>query len=351
MKMTRILLFVFLSLSAGCHESPSQVYEQVQGETMGTYYQITYRTGNADLSKSVVDHLLVRLNAALSTYDPNSVISRFNKSGQGIDKAAIDDEELAFYFFENLLLSKATYEDSEGSFDPTVMPLVNYWGFGYEGRNLSHIDTQTVDSLRAFVGFDKVTIEGEAAKWKLQKNDSRTQLDFSAVAKGYAIDVLSKFLEDSFGIQHYLVDIGGESRARGVNREGGAWRVGINRPDEESAPASFDFIVQLRDRSIATSGNYRNFYEIDGQKISHTMNPKTGFYERNNLLSASILTENCGLADASATACMAMGFEQARDFVRRNRSLSAVFIYLDSDQKIKHYLTPDLEGIVTVAGN
>jgi thiamine biosynthesis lipoprotein len=350
MKLTGILLFIYFFLTVSCQEPSGQVYEQVQGETMGTYYQITYRSGKTVMAKSTVEHLLRRLNAALSTYDPNSVISKFNQSTQGISSLTIGDDELGRFFFENLLLARATFDRSEGSFDPTVMPLVNYWGFGYEGRNLTLVDTQTVDSLRTFVGFDKVSLEGDVKNWELTKSDARIQLDFSAVAKGYAIDVVSRFLQDTFGVKHYLVDIGGESRAQGVNREGLPWRVGINRPEEGSATSSFDFIVQLKDRSIATSGNYRNYYEIKGEKISHTMNPKTGFYERNNLLSASILTDNCGLADASATACMAMGFERAQEFVQRDPRLSAVFIYLDSDQQIKHYLTPDLEGIVTVSG-
>ncbi|NND35066.1 MAG: FAD:protein FMN transferase [Saprospiraceae bacterium] len=353
LSFTTGLGFLVLAL-LGCSAEKGGTYQQIIGETMGTYYQITYQPVRSEVGQSQIDHLLRRLNQALSTYDSTSVISLFNHSPRGIRMSDINDSELANYFYDNLELSQEIYRSSKGGFDPTVMPLVNYWGFGYTPRNLTQIDTTMVDSIKSIVGLEKVNITLNTDAWVVEKTDGRTQLDFSAVAKGYAIDVIGAYLRDSFGISNYLVDIGGESSALGVNRSGQSWRVAINRPLEASATSSFDFVVQLKNKSIATSGNYRNYYEIDGEKISHTINPHSGFFERNDLLSASILAEECAMADACATACMTLGYEGAKEFISRNKGLSAVLLYLDQEQQIKHYLTPDLkineQGLITEDG-
>jgi thiamine biosynthesis lipoprotein len=314
---------------------------------MGTYYRITFGSTNGLPKQETVESWLRNLNQALSTYIPSSVISKFNQSERGIGAKSIENQDLTRYFFENVAISSQIYEESNGSFDPTVMPLVNYWGFGYDhGQVLTEIDSQLIDSLLDFVGFDRLTIS-QSPTDSIAKPDSRIQLDFSAVAKGYAIDVVGQYLEDSFAIVNYLIDIGGESRARGVNREGNTWRIGINEPVENSPFSNFKFIVELKDQSIATSGNYRNFYEINGQKISHTINPQTGFYERNDLLSASILAKSCGYADGYATACMAMGFDKAKQMVENNDQLDAILIYIDSGNEIKHYITNRIREYVT----
>ena len=329
----------------GCSSKVVHPYTQMIGETMGTYYQITYQPHKTLVTQDQIEDRLIRLNQALSTYDSTSVISQFNRAKHGINQSEINDSELASYFYDNLLLSQQIFNSSAGSFDPTVMPLVNYWGFGYTPRDLTEVDSSHIDSIQAYVGFDKLVVTINNQEWKLEKSNPHTELDYSAIAKGYAIDVLSQFLVDSFSVRNFLVDIGGESRALGVNRKGELWRVAINRPVEESVMSMFDFVVKLKNRSIATSGNYRNYYEIDGEKISHTINPRSGFYERNDLLSASIITDECAVADACATACMAMGFEAAKAFIARNKNLSAVLLYLDDAQKIKHYLTPDLREL------
>ncbi|MCB0685277.1 MAG: FAD:protein FMN transferase [Saprospiraceae bacterium] len=321
-------------------------YLEIAGETMGTYYHITFGAQDKYPEKSDLDRWLKDLNQALSTYVENSTISDFNRSDRGISVADIADKKLATYFFENIKISREIFKKSNGFFDPTVMPLVNYWGFGYDhNQPLTVIDTQKVDSLEQFVGFEKLQISSD--KPTVSKSNPGIELDFSAVAKGYAIDVVSHLLEDSFDIHDYLVDIGGESRASGVNSEGNVWRIGISEPMENSPLNSYKFIVQLKDKSIATSGNYRNFYEVGGRKISHTMNPKTGFFERNDLLSASIMTDECGYADGYATACMAMGFDAARKMIESDAHLNAIFIYIDTDNQIKHYITPQIREFVT----
>jgi FAD:protein FMN transferase len=289
--------FILLLGLIACTQVSQGEYVEYSGETMGTYYRITFAPGVDQPDQKTIERWLSELNKALSTYDPKSVISLFNQSENGIGEQGIGNPRLSRYFFENVAISSEIFKKSGGSFDPTVMPLVNYWGFGYDQQKIiNQIDTHRVDSLRKFVGFEKLKPVSNGQD-SIHKSDSRVQLDFSAVAKGYAIDILGQFLEDSFSIRNYLIDIGGESRAKGVNREGNPWRVGINEPFENSLYNTFQFIVQLKDRSIATSGNYRNFYEVNGQKISHTVNPKTGFFERNDLLSASIVTHDCAVAD------------------------------------------------------
>jgi thiamine biosynthesis lipoprotein len=330
-----------------CKEKTRVVeYGEISGETMGTYYRVTLELTDGLPTQETLETWLGNLNQALSTYIPSSVISIFNQSDYGIASGSISNQQLSQYFFENIAISSEIYKESNGSFDPTVMPLVNYWGFGYDHSHpLTEIDSHLIDSLLDFVGFDRLLIHGTSND-SISKPDSRIQLDFSAVAKGYAIDVIGQYLEDSFNIVNYLIDIGGESRARGVNREGNTWRIGINEPVENSPFSSFKFIVELKNKSIATSGNYRNFYVIDGQKISHTINPQTGFYERNDLLSASILAPNCSYADGFATACMAMGFEKAKHLVENNNELDAILIYIGSDNEIKHYITKGIEQYV-----
>ena len=343
-----LLLITFLMGLCACKEEPRQFeYREISGETMGTYYRITVESFDGLPTKETVETWLRNLNQSLSTYIPSSVISRFNQAKQGIGAKSIGDQHLARYFFENVAISSEIYQESQGSFDPTVMPLVNYWGFGYDhGQKLTQIDSQLIDSLLDFVGFDRLNISGTVID-SIAKSDSRIQLDFSAVAKGYAIDIIGQYLEDSFSIENYLIDIGGESRARGVNREGNIWRIGINEPVENTPYSNFKFIVALQDKSIATSGNYRNFYEIDGQKISHTINPRTGFYERNDLLSASVLAQSCGYADGYATACMAMGFEKAKHMIENNDQLDAILIYINSENELKYYITKRIEQFIT----
>lgn len=346
--MKKLLASLLLVVQFSCGQTgPANKYFEISGETMGTYYRLIFGAEDRYPDKEDVDRWLQQLNQSLSTYVPNSVISEFNQSKEGLTKLQNTDPLLIKYFLENIRISKEINQESDGFFDPTVMPLVNYWGFGYnQHQKLTEIDSMIIDSLLQFVGFEKLNI-GSGEVPEILKPDPRVELDFSAVAKGYAIDVVSHILEDSFSIFNYLVDIGGESRARGVNNEGKVWRIGISEPVENSPYSAYKFIVELKDKSIATSGNYRNFYEMNGQKISHTMNPKTGFFERNNLLSASILTEDCGHADGYATACMAMGFEAAKNMVERNKKLDAIFIYIDRDNQIKHYISANILDFVT----
>ena len=285
---------------------------------MGTTYHISYFGQPApSTTKKAVDSLMRALNAEVSTYIPASTISQFNANPS--DTVIIAREH--HFFWDNFAKAKEIYQLSDGYFDPTVMPLVNYWGFGYKGhRPVAEVDSAVVDSLVQLVGFDKLRVHGDT----IFRSRSNVQLDFSALAKGYGVDVVARWF-DEHGVDSYFVEIGGENRAFGRKPDGKLWTVGISVPREDAGLDEYHTVIGLDNRAMATSGNYRNFYEVQGQKYSHTINAKTGFSERNSLLSASVLAENCMTADALATAMMAMGHEKAK---KMQKSLDNIDVIL-----------------------
>ena len=298
-------------------------YVEHVGETMGTYYRVKYEnTGQGNL-KPAIDSLLLYLNTEeVSTYEPNALITRFNRAPSAVPYTPAAYPHFAACY-DNAL---TTYAKADGYYDPTIMPLVNYWGFGYtEKHGLTAADSTVVDSLMQFVGIDNV----RAADGQLIKTAPGVQLDFSANAKGYGVDAVGRLLENR-GVQNYLVEIGGEDRARGKNDRGGWWTIGINTPSETADVTDFERVIALKNYSIATSGNYRNFYEVAGRKVSHIINPKTGYPERRNLLSASIFAPDCMTADAYATASMVLGTERALALIERLPGIEALLIYSDA---------------------
>lgn len=306
-------------------------YQKTEGETMGTTYHITYADSVEIELKTRIDSLLVSLNNEVSTYIATSFISKFNHSKSGIPLIGENKKPIAPHFFANLQKSKEIFEKSGGAFDPTVMPLVNYWGFGYtEHLAITSVDTILVDSLRKnYTGFEKVVMTKRDNITYLEKANAGVELDFSALAKGYGVDAVALFLEKN-GITNYMVEIGGEVRGRGKNERGTGWVIGINTPSETAHVTDFQSKIRLVDRSLATSGNYRNYYEVNGQKYSHTINPKTGFPERSNLLSATILAPDCMTADALATTCMVLGLEKAMELVLTMSGIDGYFIFGDT---------------------
>lgn len=356
--MRNILFFLALILLAGACTSggsPGDGYLRVSGETMGTTYHITYRDSLGRDFKGQLDSLFIAFNDEVSTYIPTSVISQFNQTSEAFDMGMSLEEASALpipagenHFAANYAASLVYYHRTSGAFDPTVMPLVNYWGFGYtEKKPVEEADPAVVDSLRALVGMDTVLrYEGRM----LSKADPGVQLDFSAIAKGYGVDLAGVFLEKQ-GISDYLVEIGGEVRARGLNDKGLPWSIGINTPDTEAGIGDFQVAARLDNRSLATSGNYRNFYEVEGRKYAHTINPWTGYPQQSTLLSASVFAPTCTEADALATACMVMGLEKAFEFIQSQNHLEAYFIFGKEDggmevrytDGLKDYLIQDEE--------
>ncbi len=300
----------------------------VSGQTMGTSYRIVYLDPSRREVKPQIDSLLLVFNQSLSTYMPDSEISRFNRG----DSLVFESR----FFYPILTKSKEVFTKTEGAFDPTVGPLVNVWGFGPEGASLA--DSTSIPELLKQVGLEKVAFDSLQAK----KSIPGIYLDFSAIAKGYGVDEVGKFLQ-SKGINHFLVEIGGELMARGSNENGELWRVGISKPDEEGAADELFGIVALNGKGLATSGNYRNFYVVDGKKFSHTISPFTGFPVVHGLLSATAVADDCMTADAYATAMMVMGTEKSIALQKEVDGLEIFLIYNDENGVLKSYVSEGLE--------
>ncbi len=334
-----IFLVVIVIYFTSCKDKTVSLHDYyLQGQTMGTSYNIKYR-GEKNLQKEIDEELLV-VNNRLSTYIPTSTISKFNQSEKGI---AIDKS----YFWDNVVGASKIYEISKGLYDPTVMPLINYWGFGYKENGISDkVDSFKVDSILSFVGFDKiklVEINGDSVF--VEKKFKETELDFSSIAKGYGVDKVSELLESN-KVQNYMVEIGGELRCRGLSPSNNPWTVGINTPKEGASLEDLILKKKLHDEAMATSGNYRNFYEMNGRTYSHTINPRTGFPERSKLLSATVTSKNCMMADAIATACMVSGLEVSKKIISEFENTEVCLIYLDDDMRMQIYYSEGFkEGI------
>ncbi len=282
------------------------------GEAQGTYYAITYYDSEGRNLQPQVDSLLKAFDQSVSLWVPESIISRVNKD----DTLVVIDETFRY----NFLLSKEVSAATGGAFDFTIAPLVTAWGFGLKKRE--QITTQLIDSLKALVDYRKVSLEAG----RVNKDDSRIKFDFNAVAQGYSVDLIGAMLE-SYGISSYIADVGGEVFARNTKPDGTEWRVGIEKPAQDKEnPQEVQLIVALQDKGIATSGNYRKYYEENGKRYSHTIDPSTGYPVDHNLLSVTVMAGNAALADAYSTAFMVMGVEKALEFLKTMPDMDAIFI-------------------------
>ena len=270
------------------------------------------------------------MDASLSPFNEKSVITHVNKN----EAVTLDD-----HFITVFRLSSEIYKDTEGAFDITVAPLVNAWGFGF--KNGITPDCHAIDSLMQFVGFDKVKLQDG----KIIKTDDRLMLDCSAIAKGYGVDVVARLLK-SKGIDNYMVEIGGEIVASGENPKGAPWRIGVSKPDDDSVSVSNEIqgIINISNRAMATSGNYRNFYYKGGKKYAHTIDPKTGCPVQHSILSATVVSDECAKADAYATAFMVMGLDKAKAVLARHKDMMAYFIYSDDKGNNKVWYSPSLKA-------
>ncbi len=317
MRWSFILVLGLSICISGCYSGfGGGEYHNVQGFTQGTTYHITYQHPSEYDLQGSIDSLLKCFDRSLSSYDSTSIISAVNRNDPGVRT----DTLFRTVFRE----SARVYQVTGGVFDITLAPLINAWGFGPGERQ--ELDSAMVDSLLQFAGMDKVMLSGDS----VIKSDQGVQLNVNAIAQGYAVDVVSSYLED-LGCRNYMVEIGGEIRTRGVNSRGNFWRIGVDRPEfGNMIPGKqLQVIISMHNRSLATSGNYRKFYEKDGVRITHTIDPATGYPKESKLLSVTILTEECMTADAYATACMAMGLVKAQEFIEDQKGVDAYFIYGD----------------------
>lgn len=307
----------------------------IEGATMATTYHVTYFDEQNRNFKSAIDSLLVRVNQSINTYDSASEVSQFNRSEEGITV------ELP-YLMPILKKSEEVFKYSNGAFDPTVMPLVNAWGFG-PGK-VFKMDSLRVDSLKKFVGFEKI----ELTQDRVQKLDARTQLDFGGIGQGFGADVITDFLK-SKGIVNMLVELGGEGMACGINlKTGKPWEIGILDPNSTRENLFFKAYASLSNKSFTTSGNYFNYKEVDGRKYSHTIDPVTGYPVQRKLLSASVFATNCTTADAWATAFMVMGHERAVELLKQQNRVEAVLIFSTDDGKTETYVTEGIAPFIEI---
>lgn len=303
-------------------------YQHDSGLVFGTSYNITYQSN--DNLKPEIEKVLADVDASLSPFNEKSVITHVNRN----EAVTLDD-----HFITVFRLSSEIYKDTEGAFDITVAPLVNAWGFGFKNGTMP--DKQAIDSLKQFVGFDKMKLQDG----KIIKTDDRLMLDCSAIAKGYGVDAVAKMLK-SKGISNFMVEIGGEIVASGENPKGAPWRIGVSKPEDDSVSVSNDIqgIINISDKAMATSGNYRNFYYKGGKKYAHTIDPKTGCPVQHSILSATVVSDECAKADAYATAFMVMGLEKAKAVLARHKDMMAYFIYSDDKGNNKVWYSPSLKA-------
>ncbi|MFC2081169.1 FAD:protein FMN transferase [Bacteroidota bacterium] len=335
--MNKLILWFGILLPAlllhACKEKDAGVWIRLGGQTQGTTYSVTYHTADSADYQEELEQILDNFDLSLSTYIPSSIISGVNQN----DLNVIPDS----YFITCFTTAREIYEETAGVFDITVAPIVNAWGFGFTER--AKIDSFLIDSLLMYVGMEKVRL----SNGQIEKDMDGVMLDMNAIAQGYSVDILAEFLETK-GIRNYLVEIGGEVKTMGHNPKGLEWRVGIDRPVEGLQISGVDLqaIVKITNRSLATSGNYRKFYEEDGMKYSHTIDPETGYPVQHGLLSATVLAEDCMRADAYATAFMVMGFEKSREFLLTRSDLDVYLIYNDENGDYRVWYTDGMKKLL-----
>ncbi|MEO7264280.1 MAG: FAD:protein FMN transferase [Ferruginibacter sp.] len=327
--------FLFINFACymllSCSNSGSKLIK-VEGSAQGTTYHISYIAEDNENYKSAFDSLLRKIDTSFSTYLPVSIISRINKN----DSTAVADKYFTDVFNKAMEVSQQT----GGLFDVTVAPLVNAWGFGFTKK--ATIDSAMIDSLRRLTGYKMVKLESG----KIVKAIPGLMLDFNAIGQGYSVDVLAAFLENK-GTHNYLVELGGELIAKGKKYKE-EWTVGIDQPnDSVIEERTLQAIIKLNNRALSTSGNYRQFYVENGQKFAHTIDPRTGYPAKQNILSATVLANDCTTADAYATAFMVMGLDKAKQFLTEHKALNLeVYFIYDENGKWKTFASESLKGLI-----
>jgi thiamine biosynthesis lipoprotein len=330
------ILFLLLLVGCGSRSSYPLAYETLSGYAQGSTYTITYAGQGLDQTR--IDSILHEIDLSLSQWIDSSVISRWNASDTGIQV----DAHFAAVWQDALRI----YELTKGTFNPSLLPVITYWGFG--GRDMAapeRPDSLAVDSLLRLC---KMPDSADYRNGVLRKRHRWQKLDFNGIAQGYTVDVLCSFLE-SLGITNYMVEVGGELRTAGNGTTGDKWNIGIDKPVSPDEPRELMAILKVQG-GMATSGSYRKFYELEGQKYSHTIDPATGFPVKHTLLSATVWASSCMEADALATACMVMGPGASIAFDRADPELTMFLIFAEPGGQFSTYLSPELsERIVMMS--
>ncbi len=335
MRLLKLFLAGIALLMVSCNSTTNLgPYISITGFTQGTTFSMIYQsptTDTLDLSGDV-EQLLANFDMSLSTYIDSSNISRINRN-----ETDLVDEYFQVVFDE----SKRINEISGGVFDITVGPLIDAWGFGRGGK--LDMNQQVIDSILQYVGMDKV----EIVDGKVKKDIPGIRFDVNAIAQGYSVDLVSEYFE-SRKIQNYMVEIGGELRTHGLSSRGDKWKIGVDKPfyGNQAVGSSLQAVIDMTDKSLASSGNYRKFLDVDGKKIVHTVDPLTGYTKPSNLLSVTIITDECITADGLATACMALGLEKAKEFILQQEGVDALFIFSDDDGLFFEWMTDGMKKMI-----
>lgn len=312
-------LTIFISLLLFWVSLDAQNYVFLEGDAFHTTYHISYQ-GKENYQDSI-ESLFREIDNSLSMFNEKSLLSRINSNDSSV--------RINHHLRKVLECGRKVSKHTDGAFDMTVGPLVNLWGFGFKNRG--NVTPAMVDSLLRFVDYKSIEIDEEG---RVRKNDSRTILDASSIAKGYACDVVGEWLSQR-GVRNYMVEIGGEVSLRGRNSKGKPWSIGINTPEEDSLSVNkkVQDVLLLTNGGVATSGNYRKFYYKEGKKYAHTIDPHTGYPVQQDILSSTVIAEDCMTADAYATAFMVMGSKRALQLLAKDKSLMAYFILSSPNKK------------------
>ena len=304
----------------------AEPYRHASGAIFGTVYNITYQS-HKDLSAGIRERL-EQVDASLSPFNSRSVISAVNRN-----ERTTPDSMFTSVFNKAQEVSRET----GGAFDITVAPLVNLWGFGF--KDGSTPTRSAVDSIRRIIGYEKVRLQGG----RVVKADPRVMLDCSAIAKGYGCDMVAALLRDN-GIGNFMIEIGGEIVTSGISEKRLPWKIGVTKPDDDQlgAGGGIQTVINVTDKAMATSGNYRNFYYKDGKKYAHTIDPHTGYPVQHNILSATVLADDCATADAYATAFMVLGLEKSKEVLASHPELMAYFICASGGRQDSVWYSPSL---------
>ncbi len=338
-QMTTLTQILILSIVLTLTTAVSYAQQEylIQGRTMGTIYRIKVVSASpAEIVglKDRIETRLAEINASMSTYQKDSEISRFNQLQQAHQPIQISDD-----FYRVMTAAQTIYRLSKGAWDGTVNPLVDLWGFGRTGRRRDLPSEKEIKTLLPEIGFDNILIGPDRA---LAKKKGSITLDLSSIAKGYGVDQIAEVIQQA-DINDYLVEIGGEIYASGRRPDGKLWRIGINRPRKDAGVADVYKIVDLDNQAFATSGDYRNFFEVDGIRYSHIIDPRTGFPVKNGVVSVSIIADNCTLADGLATAVMVMELEQGLYLINRLKGVEGLIIIEKPDGSLHSFASQNFK--------
>lgn len=348
--MKKLIVPLLILLLFGCDSEketmPDSDYYQITGKAQGTTYSILYQDEKGRNFKTGVDSLLLAFDASLSTYVENSEISSFNRSDSGVAISEV--------FAEMLLHAWFVYEESEQAFDPTINPLLSFWGFNKEKISQpDSIDPTAIQEALAKKGFDQIGFSYAQAQYPISdlpvssyqeegvlvKQEPYLQLNFNAIAQGFSVDLLARYLSEK-GISQYMIELGGETLVNGKNATGEPWRIGVDKPKE--GKRELNAIIHLEEGALASSGNYRKFYVKNGKKYAHTIDPRTGYPVDHGLLSATVLAPTCWMADGFATACMVNGPDLSKKLAEDNPEIEVYLVY-DLEGEITSYTSKGLK--------